>query len=778
MTPQPSRANSRSRIAALMTGRNARPSFLTDAISALVTADGLTAIDPSTFGFYGASKADYDVSISAGSNVLTSPSSPWTVADVGKAIDVQGAGVAGATLSTVIAGFSNAGQVTLGINASTSVAGSSSSAAGIAMWGQPSPVRVPAAPITSADGSVIFEPTDLDLQNMQAASLIASGSTISRTLGARFSEVINVKDFGALGNFSNDDTAAIQAAFNAANADSAYESVVYFPPGLYRITSGIVSTGKNINILGYGAKIRPSVNGAYYCLSLSNAVFSVYGIEFIEYGSMDLVGGINLSGADGSVIKDTVIDIGATSVQVTSARNIKVTDNRWRSWTGRTFYANGISGSIQGNGMACVTDATWGGFGRGEKGACFTLVGNPTTTLQVSNNVFTGGGASYKVPVSSLNSTATYFIVTTAAAIPLRGGDHLVIEECSVAAYNGTWKIDSVVGSAAYVLTTLNPGLVNGSGTLSSLRPCLLIDGTQGAVNETSWTGNIFEGWQTASMLGSVSVMLNGSGGASEYACYNHTFTGNWLDFGQTGYHIVGQKWAGDNTTVNGIVINGGYVQYALRALYVQSASQITFSGVQCSANMPFAAASDAPRSSAILLDGYGLGTHKSNGIIITGCHLGVYFGWIETNRPSYTPAYGVWIDGNLIDDVTITGCQIYGRTSAVWQTNSGAGNSWMAKIQGNTYWTGALPLPASQQVPTVASAATITLPWHDCIKITGATNIVTINGGWVGREVTLLFDIASTCNFTTGGNILVAATAGPGRTSKIVYDGTVWYVR
>lgn len=611
-----------------------------------------------------------------------------------------------------------------------------------------------------------------------AALVVASGGTAARTVGSRFADVINVKDYGAKGDFSTDDTAAIQAAFNAVNADTAYESVVHFPPGLYRITSGISLSGRNVTVMGYGARIRPSTNGAYYCLTLSNGVFTICGLEIIEYGALDLVGGISLANGDGSVIKDTVIDIGATSAQITSCRNIRVTDNRWRSWTGRTFYANGISGSIQGNGMACVTDATWGGFGRGEKGACFTLVGNPTTTLQVTNNVFTGGGASWKVPAASINSTPTYFIVTTAAAIPLRGGDHLVIEGCSVAAYNGTWKIDSVVGSAAYVLSTLNPGLVNSSGTVSSLRPCLLVDGTQGAVNETSWTGNIFEGWQTASMLGSVSVMLNGSGGAAEYACYNHTFTGNWLDFGQTGYHIQGQKWAGDHTTVNGIVINGGYIQYALRALYVQSASQITFSGVQCAANMPFAAASDAPRSSAVLLDGYGLGTHKSNGIIITGCHLGTYFGWIETNRPSYTPAYGVWVDGTLVDDVTITGCQIYGRTAPIYRTNGGAGAGWLGKVQGNTYWTGALPLPSSQQIPTVASATAITLPWHDHVRITGSTNISTINGGWVGREVTLLFDVASTANFVTGGNILVAATAGPGRTSKIVFDGTDWYVR
>jgi len=62
----------------------------------------------------------------------------------------------------------------------------------------------------------------------------------------------DVKHYGAVGDNSNDDTSAIQAAINAAIADT--PAVVYFPPGTYK-TSAVIgwgSTNNNIAIIGGG----------------------------------------------------------------------------------------------------------------------------------------------------------------------------------------------------------------------------------------------------------------------------------------------------------------------------------------------------------------------------------------------------------------------------------------------------------------------------------------------------------------------------------------------
>ena len=65
---------------------------------------------------------------------------------------------------------------------------------------------------------------------MNGSSVTATGSTTARTLANRFADVVNVKDFGAVGDGVADDTAAIQAAMAA----SFY---IYFPKGRYKYNS-------------------------------------------------------------------------------------------------------------------------------------------------------------------------------------------------------------------------------------------------------------------------------------------------------------------------------------------------------------------------------------------------------------------------------------------------------------------------------------------------------------------------------------------------------------
>jgi hypothetical protein len=65
--------------------------------------------------------------------------------------------------------------------------------------------------------------------------------------------VYNVKDYGAKGNGVTNDRDAIQAAPNTATTNRG--EIVYFPPGTYKILSGLTvdaTTGANITILGTG----------------------------------------------------------------------------------------------------------------------------------------------------------------------------------------------------------------------------------------------------------------------------------------------------------------------------------------------------------------------------------------------------------------------------------------------------------------------------------------------------------------------------------------------
>jgi hypothetical protein len=68
--------------------------------------------------------------------------------------------------------------------------------------------------------------------NASSATALATGSTTARTLANRFADVVNARDFGAVGDGVADDTAAIQAAINTTK-------MVYIPNGTYKVTSKI-----------------------------------------------------------------------------------------------------------------------------------------------------------------------------------------------------------------------------------------------------------------------------------------------------------------------------------------------------------------------------------------------------------------------------------------------------------------------------------------------------------------------------------------------------------
>ena len=116
-------------------------------------------------------------------------------------------------------------------------------------------------PITKADQNV-FEP------------VLATGSTRPRNLEDRFADVVNVQDFGALGNNSANDQPAIQAAIDYASF-RAYS--IYFPPGTYKIQSGIVfkpgvgcSCAPDATIIGVGSIDTVTISTGNY----SNTVFN------------------------------------------------------------------------------------------------------------------------------------------------------------------------------------------------------------------------------------------------------------------------------------------------------------------------------------------------------------------------------------------------------------------------------------------------------------------------------------------------------------------------
>ena len=77
-----------------------------------------------------------------------------------------------------------------------------------------------------------------NLTNLNASNIsfthTGTGAT-ARTVDSKLEDVVSAKDFGALGNNSNDDTAELQAAFNAAAGKT-----LFIPKGIYLISKTLI----------------------------------------------------------------------------------------------------------------------------------------------------------------------------------------------------------------------------------------------------------------------------------------------------------------------------------------------------------------------------------------------------------------------------------------------------------------------------------------------------------------------------------------------------------
>jgi hypothetical protein len=137
--------------------------------------------------------------------------------------------------------------------------------------------------------------------------LQSGAGAVARSLASKLGEWISVKDFGATGDGVTDDTAAIQAAINAAKGSDAniagksYQTMVggkvYFPKGRYLVSSQIAINSWGVFFIGEGlaSTIHVASGGSFP----NGAVF--YFNNGVNYISNVGVVGLALYGNDQSV---------------------------------------------------------------------------------------------------------------------------------------------------------------------------------------------------------------------------------------------------------------------------------------------------------------------------------------------------------------------------------------------------------------------------------------------------------------------------------------------
>jgi hypothetical protein len=157
----------------------------------------------------------------------------------------------------------------------------------------------------------------------------ATGAPTPRTMPDRLAEVVNVKEFGALGNGSNDDRPAIQAAFDYAfgkaaaphGTNSVANKQVFFPGGNYLVGAPLVLTQvQGARIVGSG-RMTTRLAGGGGAVIVTNGLVNSH----IEGFLLDGNGGVCLDldwngngsvGLDGNTFVDMFYGTGSVGVRI------------------------------------------------------------------------------------------------------------------------------------------------------------------------------------------------------------------------------------------------------------------------------------------------------------------------------------------------------------------------------------------------------------------------------------------------------------------------------
>jgi hypothetical protein len=153
----------------------------------------------------------------------------------------------------------------------------------------------------SLSGSATHATTASHALNSTTSSYALSSTTSSYASSANTSFAYNVKDFGAIGDDSTNDTSAILSAINS--AQSSGKGTVYFPDGIYRITGSLrlpnnpqcdialVGNGSNVSVI----KQTANVNGIEFNMDNGGVNDQIYQVSIKGLG-------LTTSGASSSSI--------------------------------------------------------------------------------------------------------------------------------------------------------------------------------------------------------------------------------------------------------------------------------------------------------------------------------------------------------------------------------------------------------------------------------------------------------------------------------------------
>ena len=346
----------------------------------------------------------------------------------------------------------------------------------------------------------------------------------------------NVKWFGATGNGTTDDSAAIQATINASNG------AVYLPPGTYHIATGLtVSAG--VHIFGDGMQIStivPTVSTVAIAVSTASPVViekigipypgpqntGLYAITVTApsgTNSLSILRDIQISQADSGVqwaesalwLMDHVFieDFSKYGVRISNAGNIDVGDSVITECTLFNFNGEPSAAGINwlSSGGLRVENNKFGALAYGIQfqyatsagsaspdTAQFIVVGNSFDTMSVaavqmtratstdifnsviiSDNVFPTCGVLLSIPSDIVGQWLTSLIVSDNEWIGASSGSGVGIEISAVNQFNicdNTLFGNSASGGAISIGSQASNGIIQGNNLAGTFESTIFVD--------------------------------------------------------------------------------------------------------------------------------------------------------------------------------------------------------------------------------------------------------------------------------------------------------------
>lgn len=214
---------------------------------------------------------------------------------------------------------------------------------------------------TDTGGDIILDAvTDYCTLTVTAGGVVASfgsglvtadGSTTARSLAARFAECTNVKDFGATGNGSTDDTSALQAAFTYAASNG---KRLYFPRGTY-IHTATIGTISASDWFIYGEDPTGTIlscNADTDAIIIDASAAQIYRVS---------IKGLEFLNTHGTGLNSTGVKVSASTGSVTGLRQSRFENLSFRG-VGRGIALEDTGKTADGGGFTSIADHGFNSF--------------------------------------------------------------------------------------------------------------------------------------------------------------------------------------------------------------------------------------------------------------------------------------------------------------------------------------------------------------------------------------------------------------------------------